>query len=83
MSSIAEQSLQSIRRGSRHWAQHFADRPRFATSSEITAGNRSADNFELEAIEHRLDGRRSERTAARLVGRKQSEGRLSLGKPHW
>ena len=29
------------------WAQHPADRPRFATSSEIAAGNRSADNFEL------------------------------------
>ena len=27
------------------------DRPRFATSSEIAAGNRSADNFELESIE--------------------------------
>jgi hypothetical protein len=31
----------------RHWAQHPADRPRFATSSEIAAGNRSADNFEV------------------------------------
>ena len=41
------QSPQSIRRGSRHWAQHPADRPRFAISSEIAAGNRSADNFEL------------------------------------
>jgi hypothetical protein len=41
------QSPQSIRRESRHWAQHPADRSRFATSPEIAAGNRSADNFEL------------------------------------
>ena len=60
----------------------FADKPRFASSSEIAAGNRSADNFELKSIEHRLDGPAANGRLPRLVGRKQSEGRLSLGKPH-
>ena len=77
--SIAEQVAPINPPGARHVGTTSADKPRFASSSEIAAGNRSADNFELKSIEHRLDGRRSERAAARLVGRKQSEGRLSLG----